>query len=444
MTTLWKTQDEMHKDLSPCLQLTPTLSVTNPSLLKEKIIDLLIYNAVFSEDDSIKAQARAYIYTLSSLQGCSSQSIFPLYRAFGQGNLSGFTIPAVNIRTLTYDTARLIFRLMMKHAIAAVVFEIARSEIEYTHQRPEEYAVSVLAAAIKEGYRGPVYLQGDHFQFSRSKFETDMDSEIDRLKNLIKESITAQFFNIDIDASTLVDLSQNSVLHQQKNNYEMTALLSDYIRSLQPKDHTISIGGEIGHIGGKNSTIEDFSAFMKGYSTHVSKDGLSKISVQTGSSHGGTVLPDGSIQKVSIDFSVLEDITKVAREQYHMGGAVQHGASTLPLSYFDSFPKAQTLEIHLATGLQNIVYETIPQDLHKEINTWLLDNLQEEREEGWNNEQFLYKTRKKAFGPFKQLLWELSPEEKAPVVHALEKQLSTIFEKLNIFTTKEKVTPYVS
>jgi len=41
-----------------------------------------------------------------------------------------------------------------------------------------------------------------------------------------------------------------------------------------------------------------------------------------------------------------------------MGGAVQHGASTLPDDMFDLFPKKGTMEVHLATGFQNIIFDS--------------------------------------------------------------------------------------
>src|SRR5258708_34746570 len=178
----------------------------------------------------------------------------------------------------------------------------------YTEEQTDEYAAAILAAAIKEDYQGPIFLQGDHFQFNAKKYKENPQQEIEAIKALTKEAISAQFYNIDIDASTLVDLSQENLTKQQEANYQMTALLTTYIRSLQPKDTMISIGGEIGHIGDRNSNIEDFKAFMKGYSTRIPKDGISKVSVQTGTSHGGIPLPDGSIAKIQLDFNVLNTI----------------------------------------------------------------------------------------------------------------------------------------
>jgi fructose/tagatose bisphosphate aldolase len=313
----------------------------------------------------------------------------------------------------------------------------------YTMQRPAEYSACILAAAIKEGYRGPIFIQGDHFQVNKEKFDKNPDEEMNALRDLISESLDAKFYNIDIDASTIVDLSQSNLAEQQKDNYTTTAALTKFIRQSQPLGVTVSIGGEIGHIGGKNSTVADFEAFMQGYLSRISGvEGISKVSVQTGTSHGGIPMPDGTIASVQLDFSVLSNIGTVAREKYGIGGAVQHGASTLPNSLFGEFVKSKTLEIHLATGFQNIVFDNLPDGLKGEMMNWVQKNLGDDRDNAMSEQQFMYKTRKKALGPFKKQLWDLKAEEKEPILSALEKQFAFLFTVLNIANTKSVVEKY--
>lgn len=380
---------------------------------------------------------RCYNFTMKKYYPAS---IYPLYQAFGERKIKSFTVPAFNLRTLTFDQAKLIFQLAKKYQAAAFIFEISPGEITYTNQSPEEYAKAILTAAHDESYQGPVFIQGDHYQFSFKNYQTNQKKEIERLKTLIKRSIAAGFYNIDIDASTLVELEKSTLDEQQRNNYQMTAFLTKYIRSIQPKEVTISIGGEIGHIGGKNSTPEEFEAFMQGYQKTVGKiTGISKVSVQTGTSHGGIPLADGTIAKAKIDFNILKKISDIAQNKYQIGGAVQHGASTLPNKLFDQFLKNNTLEIHLATGFQNIVYDHMPSLLKQEIYQWLKENCKDEFKEGQTEDQFFYKTRKKALGPFKEKIWKLTSEEKKPILKKLEKLFAFYFEKFNIKNTLEIV-----
>jgi fructose/tagatose bisphosphate aldolase len=406
-------------------------------------IDALINTAVFSTDEAQKKESNTAIHVLAKNNGAIPSSINNLYHAFGKDEIKNFTVPAFNIRALTYDTARVIFRLAKKMNAGAFIFEIARSEMGYTKQRPAEYSACILAAAIKEDYKGPVFIQGDHFQVNKEKFDTNPDEEIGALRDLIAESLEAKFYNIDIDASTVVDLSQSDLALQQKDNFTTTATLTKFIREHQPQGVTVSVGGEIGHIGGKNSTVADFEAFMTGYlSLTGGAQGISKVSVQTGTSHGGIPMADGTIADVQLNFSVLSDIGNVAREKYGLGGAVQHGASTLPNSLFGEFVKSKTLEIHLATGFQNIVFDNLPDDLRGEMMQWVQKNMGDDRDNAMSEQQFMYKTRKKALGPFKKQLWELGTTEKGPILNALEKQFAFLFQKLNITNTKPVVDKY--
>ncbi|MCL4509643.1 MAG: class II fructose-bisphosphate aldolase [Bacteroidetes bacterium] len=445
-----KNVDELKNTLQGVVEVDgwQKIKVTNAEKLRSSVIDTLVYESVFNPSEEVKTKTRWLIRKLARSLGSGSASIQGLYSAFGQGEVSGFTVPAVNIRGITYDFARAMFRVAKRNNIGPFVFEIAKSEIGYTGQRPAEYSACVLAAAVKENYSGPVFIQGDHFQFNAKKFAQDPQKEIDTIKSLIKEAIEAEFYNIDIDSSTLVDLSKKTTDEQQRNNYELAAEMTALIRELEPKDVTISVGGEIGEVGGKNSTPEEFHAYMQGYmkTLNSKKHGakpISKISVQTGSSHGGVPLPDGTVAQVKIDFGVLEAISKIARKEYGMAGAVQHGASTLPEELFDKFPGVGTAEIHLATGFQNLLYDVFPKDFRGTIYDYLRKNFADEKKPDMTDEQFIYKTRKKGFGPFKEQMWNLGKEWLKMADTELEKRIEFLFLKLNTKNTKDIVNKYV-
>jgi fructose/tagatose bisphosphate aldolase len=312
----------------------------------------------------------------------------------------------------------------------------------YTKQSPLEYAVCVLAAARDEAYPGPVFLQGDHFQANRKSYFANPDAEKRLLINLIEQAISAQFYNIDIDASTLVDLEREDIMEQQRANYELTAELAEFVRSIEPKGITVNLGGEIGEIGGKNSTPEELRAFLKGFKqTFKGEVGLSKVSVQTGTSHGGVVLPDGSIAQVALDFNVLRTLSRIAREEFGLAGAVQHGASTLPEEYFELFPENECVEVHLATGLQNFIYDhrALPEDFRQRIYAYLKENFAQEWKEGLTEAQFIYKTRKKGFGAFKKDWWDLPQEVLDSIFSDMEAYFEKIFLKLRVNNTLDLV-----
>ena len=170
----------------------------------------------------------------------------------------------------------------------------------------------------------------------------------------------------------------------------------------------------------------------------------SKISVQSGTSHGGTVLPDGSIADVKIDFNTLGTLSKVAREEYGLAGAVQHGASTLPDTAFHNFPRLEVAEIHLATNFQTMMVDNIPGTLRDEMYEWLRENAKDERKPTDTDQQFFYKSRKKAIGPFKQRLWELPADAKNKLSKAYDAKFEFLFSQLAVGGTAKYVKQHVS
>lgn len=411
-------------------------------------VEKIALDLINNDDVAAKKELAKKIFEVAYKKGIYLSSIHELYMARGKGEFSGFTVPAINLRSLTYDLARAIFRVAKRNNSGAFIFEIAKSEMGYTAQPPIEFSSVILAAAIKEEYAGPVFIQADHTQANAKKFQENPDKELDALKALIAEAVDAGFYNIDIDSSTLVDLSKTDIKKQQFLNYDVCAKLTQFIRQIQPRGIEVSVGGEIGEVGSKNSTPEDLRAFMDGFKERLRKGrtGISKISIQTGTSHGGVVLPDGTIAQVKLDFETLKSLSKIARDEFGLAGAVQHGASTLPAEAFHKFPETETAEVHLATEFQNMIYESkhFPAELKKKIYDWLKVNAASEKKEGETEEQFFYKTRKKALGPFKKEIMGLPQEVREAIALEIENKFEFLFKQLNNVNNKNVVDKFVT
>lgn len=424
-----------------------SVKVTNFDVLKKHIHKLVQISSL--QKDTKAAVARYLVRGAALDMGIFPASIHDLYIARGKGDIAPiFTVPAINLRVLSYYAARVVFKVAKKINASALIFEIARSEIGYTDQRPSEYATNILAAAISEDYFGPVFLQGDHFQISAGRYKNNPNQELSTVKDLTTEAIHAGFYNIDIDTSTLVDLSQKTISEQQAVNYSLSAELTAFIRKNEPEDITISVGGEIGEVGGHNSNEEELRAYTDGYNKKLSEQGkelvgLSKISIQTGTSHGGVVLPDGSIAQVSVDFDTLMKLSQIARSDYGMAGAVQHGASTLPQNAFGKFVEAEACEVHLATNFQNIFYDHAPKELVNKMYAYLDEHHANERKPEMTDDQFYYKSRKRAIGAFKNDIWNLSEKDKSAISLAWERQFTQLFESLSIADTKKYVQKFI-
>lgn len=421
--------------------------ITDKKVFQEKIDRWVEVSSL--ETGSRQGWSR-YLVRLAAMElGIFPASINELYLARGRDEVPHtFTVPAMNMRVLSFDAARAAFRAASSVGSNAIIFEIARSEMGYTSQRPAEFSTNILAGAIAENFIGPVFIQGDHFQVSAKRYAADPDAELNSIKDLILEAIKAGFYNIDIDTSTLVDITKKDIADQQKINIELSAFFSKFIREHQPEGVMISIGGEIGEVGGRNSTVEELRVYLEGFTESLNKinpafPGLSKISIQTGTSHGGVVLPDGTIAQVNVDFETLRNLSRISRSKYGLGGTVQHGASTLPEDAFGKFMEYEAIEVHLATSFMNMFYDNAPVSLREKIYAYLDKNYAADRKPGMTDEQFYYKTRKNAIGPFKEEIFKLPEEFHQKMQLVWKQKFEQLFKLLGLENTRQFVDRYI-
>ena len=417
------------------------LVVTDEAAFRARTVHDLAWTQTFSQDPATVEAARWLIWEASQELGAPSASIQELYVARSRGEVSGFTVPAINLRAQAFDMARAIFVTAREKKVGPVILELARSEEVYTNQTAFEYASNILAGAIAAGWRGPVFIQGDHYQFNPKKYAVDPEATTEEIRQSCRDAVAAGYLNIDVDSSTLVDLSQPTVDAEQKVNYTRAAEITALIRDLEPAGVTITVGGEIGEVGKQNSNETELRAYMDGFRRELDARrpgsiGVGKVSVQTGTSHGGVPLPGGGVALVKVDFEVLRVLGEVSRT-YGAAGAVQHGASTLPDELFHRFSGVETAEIHLATGFQNALYDhpAFPVEFHREIEAWCFANAADERKPGQTDTQFVYTTRKKASGPFKRKLWELATKDE--ILASQAEKIGFLFDQLKMTGTTD-------
>jgi fructose/tagatose bisphosphate aldolase len=440
---------DLLQDLAGILHVAgDAVVVEDEAALREQGIRDLAWTAAFSDDGPTTEVAQWLVWQTAQALGARSASIQELYLARARGEVHGFTVPAINIRAQTFDMARTVFEVARATDTGAVILELARSEQTYTFQRPIDYATSCLAGAIAAGWRGPVFLQGDHYQFNAKKYAADPEAMTEEIRKACRLALEAGYHNIDIDSSTLVDLSKATRDDQQRENYTRAAELTALIRSLEADGVTTSVGGEIGEVGKENSNEAELEAYLDGYDRELERRapgaiGISKVSVQTGTSHGGVPLADGSMAAVKLDFDVLKRLGELARAR-GLAGAVQHGASTLPDNLFHRFPEVETAEIHLATGFQNALFEdpAFPPELHREIEAWCFANTLDERKPDQTDEQFVYTTRKKTIGPFKRQLWDLPTKDEILARQATK--IEFLFRELGVVGSRAMVDAHVT
>jgi hypothetical protein len=108
--------------------------------------------------------------------------------------------------------------------------------------------------------------------------------------------------------------------------------------------------------------------------------------------------------------------------------------------------ECEVAEVHLATEFQNMIYEStaFPKDFKEEIYKSLRKLCADERKPSDTDAQFLYKTRKKAFGPFKRKFWDLPADIRTRLGQELERKFTFLFEQLNVQRTAELVKKTVA
>ena len=84
--------------------LSDRVSVTSPGAVTGGLVDDLVWTAVFGKDAELRGTARWIVRSLAAAAGIRPASIHDLYMAMGRGEAGGFTVPAINVRAMTYDT----------------------------------------------------------------------------------------------------------------------------------------------------------------------------------------------------------------------------------------------------------------------------------------------------------------------------------------------------
>lgn len=369
--------------------------------------------------------------------GVMLSSISPVYRALAQGQLPALTVPAFNLRGLTYPIARALFRSMATHQAGPVMFELAPSEAREGQQSFTEYAAMVLAAALREGYRGPLFLQGDHFGLYQGSL-----AEEHTVVGHCQQALEAGFGQIDLDASALTATDPGVPFHQP--NAQAIARLIQVIRS-HPQGGSCCIGAEVGEIGGANTSPSDLLAFMAELKQWLPPGvlGIEKLSVQTGTTHGGVVNADGSLGPMPLDLDLVASLAQTVRQHFGLAGVVQHGASTLSVEQLAQLPPLGVIEVHLATGIQNRIFDhpLFPAQLTAQMQQEMVGVVDAEtgREQSSDHlslQQRFYNARWRAWGVYKQALWNLPEALQHRMASDLEDWFGQILQALRVAHTR--------
>ena len=86
-------------------------------------IEKIAMELIMSDDEATRKKLSKKIFDIAYKKGIYPSSIHDFYMARGRGEFTGFTVPAINLRSMTYDLAKAIFRVAKKNNSGAFIFE---------------------------------------------------------------------------------------------------------------------------------------------------------------------------------------------------------------------------------------------------------------------------------------------------------------------------------
>jgi len=418
------------------------VEITDSEKLQSDVIYTLQYHASVSENEEVKTACIYWIRKIAGAMNITTGSNVDFYDKKASGEYQFFTVPAVNLRMATFHKARALVRAADALELPHLVMELAVSEMGYTAQEKREFVALVKAAYISLGITDrTLYLQADHYQLDPKKYAEDSGKEMQRVKDLIAKAIEAGVYNIDIDASKFeTDDPNKTDRENQAENARLTAELFHFIRQYERENDlpcVISVGGEVGEVGGENTKYPQVNAYLDMVREHMQElgsgdaKGLSKVSINVGSAHGGVLGPDGQpLDVVPLDFTAHHDLYMLGKDPMSSGEhvvTVQHGASTLPKKYFPLFPAMHVGEIHLATGFQNVVWSVLEKE-----DTTLFEKMKNLAHEHFAEKIAGHKTEAIGFMKERKRVTQFIKKDLllSPAVPVIEKALETEFTEI--------------
>ena len=393
--------------------------------------------------------ARWLIHEAARELGAHSASIHDLYMARARGEVSGFTVPAINIRAQTFDMARTVYETAAAADVGAIILELARSEQTYTFQRPADYAAAVLAGAIAADWHGPVFIQGDHYQFNAKKYADDPEAVTEEIRRACRLAIDAGYRNIDIDSSTLVDLSKADArraaareLRPRRRDDGADPLARDRRRDHQRRRRDRR---------GRQEELD------RGRAARLPR----RLRARAGAS--GRPVRARHLQGQRPDRHLARRRPAPGRHR-RRGQArlrrARHGSARSPAS--TAWPaRSSTARRRCRTSCSTASRPSRPprstsrpasrtrststrRSRRSSIGRsrrWCFENATDERKPDQTDQQFVYTTRKKAIGPFKRELWDL--ETKDEILAAQRRKIAFLFTELGVNGSREMVDRYV-
>ncbi len=330
----------------------------------EKFIQI-IPHLLEKPDGQVKDNIRHLYYLLSNI--CWTQGIYfsSLQKInISQGTQDAFPkicVPVFDISDLTLKQILELTRVFQnknaqKNSLAAFSVDFAGlEEVDLLIQ------LSRFASAIlQHEYRGPLFIQADHLKFDGSRFENDREKLLEELKSKTKNAIRLGIFNINYDASELVDMEAFRISEKMLMNLKMVAMATNlWVRFFQPSGVVVSVSGIMGtsdnSLPGESGLKEFLQRLLKEGSRlrfGVSGEDISKIEIPA------TKIDQGSVNKIN-------QLNEVVRRDIKMGGVVIDAGLLKDMNAYLPFSELRICELKMKLEKGLITEDNIKKILMK-------------------------------------------------------------------------------
>ncbi|MCX5677728.1 MAG: hypothetical protein NTY76_01285, partial [Candidatus Omnitrophica bacterium] len=375
--------DELLNRIDNTTQVTKdSVVVTNHGRFVERTVDYLALTAGLSGDSDTRAAAQTLLDELAASFNFKFGSSSDLNMFAGEGkekNLYYATIiPVFNGTTAMYDKLRDSFKAVKESQKEAIMLELAMSKTRASREELSIFTASIIAAAIREGYEGLIFVQGDHYQVSG---EGLVERELRGVAGPLRQAILdAGGASIDIDTGiypkllkagdkdaieTVLGVKDNVVDQYLNRHPELVKDLSGEGVKLLRLGLAVQLG--FGH-----DAIADTTQPVRSYAQIMASDGKGE---HFATGYRQEVAP-GKKRPVALqkaiaqrDFGISEDISDATKEvEFLTTGAV--ATSTTKLTSAPDLSKIVVimktdLPMAVTVGAEEEYSNTLLQEYHK-------------------------------------------------------------------------------
>ena len=276
-------------------------------------IDYIFDEKIVGNKDQLIA-AFLLIYSIAWKLNIFPSSLQKIYKAQASHEI----FPQIKILSLdvtedSFENLRILFNSMNKEETKLLSFSINPKQMDQTWFFP--YITKILAAAIMEDYSGPIFLQTDNIYFDPLSFENDRDNLLDRLKKITQNAIKSGIYNLNLNASELIDPDKSVTSEKMLMNLKMVAMVTNlWVRNYQPNGITVSVSGKLGKLAVDFIQKDELKDYLK----RLMKEG-SRLRFNTAGDDISKIVVDYRTgNKASADY--LGSLKLIAQNEFGLGG----------------------------------------------------------------------------------------------------------------------------